>query len=167
MLKLIERQGAADGQSRSPKRARATSCCAPVGQAARLQVAVTRLREMTSAPWRAGKAKFEDLAKEHSRPTAVPRRAATWAGPRPAMFVPEFEAAMGELAPLAISEPFQSQFGLHIVQVMERREVAVDPRQQREQLRGVLRERKFGDAYKEWVADLRAKAFIEMRDAPL
>lgn len=74
---------------------------------------------------------------------------------------------MGELAPLAISEPFQSQFGLHIVQVMERREVAVDPRQQREQLRGVLRERKFGDAYKEWVADLRAKAFIEMRDAPL
>jgi peptidyl-prolyl cis-trans isomerase SurA len=43
----------------------------------------------------------------------------------------------------------------------------VDPRQQREQLRGVLRERKFGEAYKEWVADLRAKAFIEMRDAPL
>jgi peptidyl-prolyl cis-trans isomerase SurA len=74
---------------------------------------------------------------------------------------------MNALAINGISEPFQSRFGVHIVQVLERREVTVDPRQLRDQARGVIRERKFDEAYKEWISDLRAKAFIEVRDAPL
>ena len=60
-----------------------------------------------------------------------------------------------------------AEFGLHIVQVLERREVTVEPRQLREQARAQLRERKFDEAYKEWISDLRSRAFIEMRDAPL
>jgi peptidyl-prolyl cis-trans isomerase SurA len=74
---------------------------------------------------------------------------------------------MNGLALNGISDPFQSRFGLHIVQVLERREVTVEPRQLREQARAQLRERKFDEAYKEWISDLRSRAFIEMRDAPL
>ena len=40
-------------------------------------------------------------------------------------------------------------------------------KQQREQARNVLRERKFDEAYDEWLRELRARAYIEMREAPL
>ena len=66
-----------------------------------------------------------------------------------------------------LSEPLVSRFGVHLIQVMERRQVALDLKQQREQARNVLREQRFEEAYLEWVRDLRARAYIEMRDAPL
>jgi peptidyl-prolyl cis-trans isomerase SurA len=57
-----------------------------------------------------------------------------------------------------------SRYGLHLIQVLERRTVAVEAKQLREQARGALRERKYDDAYGEWVKDLRAKAFVEVRE---
>ena len=65
-----------------------------------------------------------------------------------------------------LSDPVPSRFGVHLIQVLERRSVDVDPRQLREQARNVLREQKFDDAYAEWVRDLRARAYIEMREPP-
>ena len=47
----------------------------------------------------------------------------------------------------------------------ERRSKEIEPRQLRDQARSQLRERKFEEAYKEWVKDLRARSFIEMRDS--
>lgn len=163
VLKVLERQSGPDGSTVRETRAR--HILLRPSEKLPPQGAAQQLAEMKRAV-EGGRAKFEDLAVKFSADgSAAQGGDLGWAAP--GQFVPEFEAAMNELAPGAISPPFQSQFGLHIVQVLERREVAVDPRQQREQLRAVLRERKFGDAYKEWVADLRAKAFIEQRDAPL
>jgi peptidyl-prolyl cis-trans isomerase SurA len=42
--------------------------------------------------------------------------------------------------------------------------IEVDIKQQREQARAALREQKYEEAYQEWVKDLRAKAFVEMRE---
>lgn len=163
VLKVIERQVAGDGTKVTETRAR--HILLRPSEQLQPQVAAQRLAEMKRAV-ESGSAKFEALAAEHSADgSAAQGGDLGWAPP--GQFVPEFEEVMNGLAPGAISPPFASQFGIHIIQVLERREVAVDPRQQREQARNVLRERKFGDAYKEWVADLRAKAFIEMRDAPL
>lgn len=162
VLKVIERQ-VSDGSKVTETRAR--HILLRPSEQLQPQVAAQRLAEMKRAVEN-GSAKFEALAAEHSADgSAAQGGDLGWAPP--GQFVPEFEEVMNGLAPGAISPPFASQFGIHIIQVLERREVAVDPRQQREQARNVLRERKFGDAYKEWVADLRAKAFIEMRDAPL
>jgi len=44
--------------------------------------------------------------------------------------------------------------------------MSLDLRQQREQARNILREQKFEDAYAAWARDLRARAYIEMREAP-
>jgi len=44
--------------------------------------------------------------------------------------------------------------------------VALDAKQVREQARNVLREQKFDEAYAEWAKDLRARAYIEMREPP-
>jgi peptidyl-prolyl cis-trans isomerase SurA len=81
--------------------------------------------------------------------------------------VPEFEEAMNALPLGGLSQPVVSRFGVHLIQVLDRRDVAVDPRQLREQARNALREQRFDDAYVEWARDLRGRAYVEMREPPL
>lgn len=113
----------------------------------------------------AGRRKFEDLARQYSEDgSAVQGGDLGWVSP--GAFVPEFEDAMNKLSVGGVSDPVVSRFGVHLIQVLERREVALDPKQLREQARNVLREQKFEEAYNEWVRDLRARAYIEMREPP-
>jgi len=112
-----------------------------------------------------GQASFEELARQFSEDgSASAGGDLGWA--QPGMMVPEFEQAMNALAPGEVSQPVSSRFGVHLIQVLERRLVDVDPRQVREQARNVLREQKFEQAYIDWVRDLRARAYIEMREPP-
>ena len=99
--------------------------------------------------------------------TAAPRSGGDLGWASPGTFVPEFEEAMNRLAIGGISEPVVSRFGVHLIQVIDRRAVSLDPKQQREQARNVLREQKFEEAYTEWLRELRARAYVEMREAPL
>ena len=87
-----------------------------------------------------------------------------WASP--GMFVPEFEDTMNGLPINGISDPIISRFGVHLIQVLERREAVLDTKQQREQVRNVLREQKFEDAYSDWLRDLRGRAYVELREPP-
>jgi len=113
----------------------------------------------------AGSASFEQLARANSEDgSAAQGGELGWA--TPGMFVPEFEEAMNRLDIGAIADPFMSRFGAHLIQVQERRKVTLDPKQQREQARNVLRERRFEEAYVEWARDLRARAYVEMREPP-
>ena len=82
------------------------------------------------------------------------------------MFVPEFEDTMKSLPINGISDPLVSRFGVHLIQVLERRETTLEPKQQREQVRNQLRELKFDEAYSDWIRDLRARAYIELREPP-
>jgi len=108
---------------------------------------------------------FEDLARENSEDgSAAQGGDLGWASP--GQFVPEFEDAMNALPAGGVSEPVVSRFGVHLIQVIERRKVSLDLKQQREQARNVLREQKFDAAYADWLRDLRARAYIEMRDPP-
>lgn len=114
----------------------------------------------------AGKKRFEDLARQYSEDgTAQQGGDLGWVSP--GAFVPEFEQQIDRLDPGAISMPFLTRFGVHLVQVIDRRRVAVDPKELREQARNALREQKFDQAYNDWVADLKAKAFIELREPPV
>lgn len=113
----------------------------------------------------AGTKSFEQLARENSEDSSAPVGGDLgWAAP--GTFVPEFEQTMDSLPINGISDPVISRFGVHLIQVLERREVVLDAKQQREQARNVLREQKFESAYAEWVRDLRGRAYIEMREAP-
>ncbi len=113
-----------------------------------------------------GRASFESLARENSEDSSAPQGGDLgWASP--GNFVPEFEEAMNKLPINGLSEPVVSRFGVHLIQVTDRRSVTLDAKQQREQARNVLRERKFDEAFEEWLRELRARAYIEMREAPL
>lgn len=112
-----------------------------------------------------GQRRFEDIAREHSLDgSAAAGGDLGWASP--GQFVPEFEAGMNPLPLGGVSDPVATRFGVHLIQVLERRETVLDAKQQREQARNVLREQKFESAYLDWVRDLRGRAYIEMRDAP-
>ena len=89
----------------------------------------------------AGRQSFEELARSNSEDGSAPAGGDLgWVSP--GVFVPEFETAMNRLPVGGISAPVESRFGLHLIQVMERRDAAMDPRQAREQATAALRERK-------------------------
>lgn len=113
----------------------------------------------------AGTRRFEDLAREHSLDGSAPQGGDLgWASP--GQFVPEFEAGMNPLPLGGVSDPVTTRFGVHLIQVLERRVVAPDTKQLRDQARAALRERKFEDAYVDWLREVRGRAYVEFREAP-
>lgn len=112
----------------------------------------------------AGEADFAQAAREISQDSSAQQGGDLgWAVP--GMFVPEFEDTMNRLAPNALSQPLVSRFGVHLIQVLERKEVPVPARVQREQLKQIVRQQKAEEAYARWLEDVRAGAYVEYRDA--
>jgi len=112
-----------------------------------------------------GRADFSRLARDYSHDGSAAKGGDLgWSSP--GMLVPEFESALETLSPSAISDPIASRFGMHLVQLLERRQSAVSPTQQREAIRAMVRENKLDEAYRIWVQTQRARAYVEMREAP-
>ena len=76
--------------------------------------------------------------------------------------VPAFDQAMNALKIGEISNPVQSQFGFHIIQVLERRTTDVSQERQRQRASNALRQRKLEEANQEWVRQVRDRAYVEM-----
>lgn len=81
----------------------------------------------------------------------------------PGELVPDFERAMNALKPGELSEPVKSPFGLHLIQVMDRRIADVSGDRKRAEAKKILRERRSDEAYQEWVRSIRDRAFVEYR----
>ncbi len=107
---------------------------------------------------------FAALAREHSIDgSAAQGGDLGWT--TPGLFVPEFERVMNALPTGKVSDPFTSQFGVHLLEVVDRKAVAVSVREQREAVRNQLREKKAAEAYVLWIADARGRAFVEYKNA--
>jgi peptidyl-prolyl cis-trans isomerase SurA len=111
----------------------------------------------------AGQAGFAALARQHSQDgSAAQGGDLGWTSP--GMFVPEFEQFMNRLAPGQVGEPLVSRFGVHLIEVLERRRVETSQREQREAVRSLLREKKLDEAYLLWAQDQRSRAYVELRE---
>lgn len=77
--------------------------------------------------------------------------------------VPDFEKAMDALKINQVSDPVQSPFGFHLIQVLERRTDDASAERQRLAARQVLRERKSDEAYQDWIRQMRDRAYVEYR----
>ncbi len=108
---------------------------------------------------------FAAAAKENSQDGSA-REGGDLGWAVPGQFVPEFEEVMNSLQPNQVSEPLVSRFGVHLIQVLERRERKMDAREQREAARAALREKKLDEAFIAWAQDLRARAYVELRELP-
>jgi len=106
---------------------------------------------------------FGELAKTHSedRGSAVNGGDLGWTNPGD--MVPQFEAEMEKLANHQISDPFQTQFGWHIVQALERREQDNSEAYTRSKSRETLRQRKINEVEETWLRQLRDEAYVEYK----
>jgi peptidyl-prolyl cis-trans isomerase SurA len=162
VLKLIERRETA---AFTIPQTHARHILLRVSARAPTELVVKRIDELRQQI-ETGKRDFEAIAREQSEDGSAPTGGDLgWVSP--GAFVPEFEEVMNKLAIGALSQPLVSRFGVHLIQVLERREAALDPKEVREQARNLLREQKFEQAYAEWTRDLRARAYVEMREPPL
>jgi peptidyl-prolyl cis-trans isomerase SurA len=161
VLKLIERK---DEGAFSVQQVRARHILLRTSAALTNEAAARRLIQFRREI-QAGSKTFEQLARENSEDgSAAQGGDLGWASA--GSYVPEFEDALAQLDIGGISEPVVTRFGVHLVQVVDRRQVTLDAKQQREQARNILREQKFEEAYVEWLRDLRSRAYIELREPP-
>jgi peptidyl-prolyl cis-trans isomerase SurA len=113
----------------------------------------------------AGRADFANLAREHSQDGSADNGGDLgWVAP--GVFVPEFEETMDKLKINQISDPLVSRFGVHLIQVLARRDAPISERELRDSARNVLRQRKFDETYDQWAQEVRGRAYIEYRDPP-
>lgn len=114
----------------------------------------------------AGQADFAQLARDNSQDgSAANGGDLGWANQ--GMYVPEFEEVMNQLKPGQLSEPFVSRFGVHLVQLTERRTAQLTLREQRDAVRAMLRDKKLDEVYLNWTQEVRGRAYVELRDPPL
>jgi peptidyl-prolyl cis-trans isomerase SurA len=107
-------------------------------------------------------ATFEDLAKLYSNDLSASKGGDIgWIYPGDT--APEFEKAMDALQPGEISQPVQTQFGYHLIQVVERKSDDVSKERQRLLARAAIRERKLDEATQDWLRTLRDRAYVEFR----
>lgn len=107
-------------------------------------------------------ATFEEMAKQFSTDnTAQKGGDLGWLSPGDT--VPEFETVMNTLRPGQLSDVVESPFGLHIVEVLERKQDDQTKQKERMAARQVLFERKLAEASEDWARQIRDRAFVEYR----
>ncbi|MCK5433175.1 MAG: peptidylprolyl isomerase [Gammaproteobacteria bacterium] len=106
---------------------------------------------------------FAKLAKAHSDDTVSAAQGGELGWVSPGTMVTEFENIMNQLEPNEISEPFTTQFGWHLLQVMERREHDDTENARRTKASEAIRRRKSEEAHQNWLRHLRDEAYVEYR----
>jgi peptidyl-prolyl cis-trans isomerase SurA len=107
---------------------------------------------------------FAQLAKKHSEDGSAPNGGNLgWMSP--GELVPEFEQAMNQLNINEVSEPVRTEFGWHLIQVVERRQAQLSADKQRDYARAAIREKKLDQAYQDWLRQIRDAATVEIRQS--
>lgn len=110
-----------------------------------------------------GGADFDQLARSHSDDTGSALKGGDLGWVSPGDTVPAFETAMDTLGPNEVSQPFESPFGWHIIQVIERRDQDTSEDAMRLRAREEIQKRKATGATDEWLQQLRDEAYVEVR----
>ena len=118
---------------------------------------IERLRDRIN-----GGSKFEDVAKTGSEDGSAQKGGELgWVSPGDT--VAEFEAAMSKAPVNKLIGPIRTQFGFHLIEVMERRSQDVTAERTRQSARVALRDRKADEAYQTWLRELRDRATVEIK----
>lgn len=106
---------------------------------------------------------FEVLAKSHSDDTVSAADGGNLGWSSPGRMVPKFEEVMDQLKIGEISQPFDTQFGWHLLQVLDRREHDDTENVRRTKASEAIRRRKSEEAHQNWLRHLRDEAYVEYR----
>ncbi|MFW1677464.1 peptidylprolyl isomerase [Pontibacter sp. JAM-7] len=107
---------------------------------------------------------FDTLAKDHSDDPGSGSEGGDLGWTQDGQMVPEFEQVMNNTPVNQVSEPFESRFGWHILQVTERRTVDQGEEMQENQARSMIAKRKFDEELANWLRELRSQAYIDIKE---
>lgn len=110
---------------------------------------------------------FAVLASTFSNDPGSARDGGSLGWVNPGVMVPEFEAQMKNTPVGQTSQPFQTQFGWHILQVTDTRQQDMTREYQQRMARQILGERQFDAELDSWLREIRSNAFVEIKDPNL
>ncbi|MFX4227611.1 MAG: peptidylprolyl isomerase [Porticoccaceae bacterium] len=105
---------------------------------------------------------FEELAAEYSEDISNSLKGGDLGWVLPGQMVPHFEAAMNDTEVGEVSPPVETQFGWHILQVDDRREVDMTNEIIRNQAYSVLHDQQFPEELDLWLREIRGNAFVSI-----
>ena len=111
---------------------------------------------------RAGTADFAELAKEYSEDPGSALKGGEYDWTDPTTYVPAFKDTLLSLKQDEISEPFRTQFGWHIVQLLGKRVADKTEQAKRNRAHGMLFNRKFKEESFNWQQEMREQAHVEI-----
>ena len=110
---------------------------------------------------------FAVLAGTFSTDTGSARDGGSLGWVSPGVMVPEFEQQMKSTPVGEISQPFETQFGWHILQVTDTRQQDMTREYQERMARQILGERQFDTELDSWLREIRSNAFVDIKDPNL
>ncbi|WP_166419413.1 peptidylprolyl isomerase SurA [Pseudoalteromonas sp. Z1A8] len=111
---------------------------------------------------RAGTADFGELAKEYSEDPGSALKGGEYDWTDPTTYVPAFKDTLLSLKQDEISEPFRTQFGWHIVQLLGKRVADKTELAKRNRAHGMLFNRKFKEESFNWQQEMREQAHVDI-----
>ena len=111
---------------------------------------------------KAGEADFAALAKEHSDDPGSALKGGKYDWSNPDIWTPKFKEAVLSLEKGAYSEPFRTQYGWHIVQLIDERTADATEKSKQDRAYQILYKRKFAEEVENWLREIREQAFIEV-----
>jgi peptidyl-prolyl cis-trans isomerase SurA len=158
IVKLLERRGKAASQGVQQTHVRHILLRAREGLSeAEARERLQRLRERI-----VGGTDFAELARLHSEDASASKGGDLgWVAGGDT--VPEFERVMNQLRDNEVSQPIQTPFGWHLVQVIERRSDELSGDRKKVAARQAIRARKADEAFQDWLRQARDRAFVENR----
>lgn len=130
--------------------------------ALRDEAATLKFAEKLAARLRNGE-DFEKLARENSEDPGSAAQGGDLGWQPPGVFVPRFQEMLDSLEPMTISEPFKSQFGIHVAQVLERRETDFTANVEKNRAYQAIKMRKSEEQFPQWLQKQRDEAHIDIR----
>jgi peptidyl-prolyl cis-trans isomerase SurA len=106
---------------------------------------------------------FEALAREYSEDIGSAAEGGELGWTSPGQMVPEFENTMASTEIGVVSPPFRSQFGWHILEVLDRREKDMSDEMRRAQVEEFLHNRKYQEELDAWLRKIRDEAFVDIK----
>ncbi|MFP8965617.1 peptidylprolyl isomerase [Pokkaliibacter sp. CJK22405] len=106
---------------------------------------------------------FAKLAKEYTDDIGSKVGGGDLNWVNPGQTVPAFENAMNSLSPGEISQPVQSQFGWHIIQVLERRKTDMSKNMLANEARNILRQQRYQEELQNWLREVKSEAYIDYK----
>lgn len=109
---------------------------------------------------------FSDLARIYSDDSVSAANGGELGWVSPGETVPNFENTFEQLALNELSQPIETEYGVHLIQVLDRRQQNVTEQVIRNQVDGILRRQRAEREFEQWVRGLKDQAYIEYVSAP-